>query len=101
MLTKTGMMLGVGETKDEVMTTLHDLRANNVDIVTLGQYLQPSAKLLKVERYVTPEEFKEFKMRPTSSAFAMSNPARWCAVPITPGAMSIEALQNSPNRVII
>ena len=60
-LTKTGMMLGVGETKDEVMTTLHDLRANDVDIVTLGQYLQPSAKLLQVERYVTPEEFVEFK----------------------------------------
>jgi lipoyl synthase len=61
MLTKTGMMLGVGETQDEVMTALHDLRANDVDIVTLGQYLQPSAKLLRVERYVTPEEFKEFK----------------------------------------
>jgi len=60
-LTKTGMMLGVGETKEEVMTTLHDLRANDVDIVTLGQYLQPSAKLLRVERYVTPDEFKEFK----------------------------------------
>jgi len=61
MLTKTGMMLGVGETKDEVMTTLRDLRANDVDIVTLGQYLQPLAKLLRVERYVTPEEFVEFK----------------------------------------
>jgi lipoic acid synthetase len=60
-LTKTGMMLGVGETKEEVMTTLHDLRANQVDIVTLGQYLQPSPKLLQVERYVTPDEFKEFK----------------------------------------
>ncbi len=47
------MMLGVGETNDEVMTTLRDLRANDVDIVTLGQYLQPSPKLLKVERYVT------------------------------------------------
>jgi lipoic acid synthetase len=61
MLTKTGMMLGVGETKDEVMTTLRDLRANDVDIVTLGQYLQPSGKLLPVDRYVTPEEFVEFK----------------------------------------
>ena len=61
MLTKTGMMLGVGETQDEVMTTLRDLRANDVDIVTLGQYLQPSAKLLPVDRYVTPEEFVEFK----------------------------------------
>jgi lipoic acid synthetase len=60
-LTKTGMMLGVGETKEEVMTTLHELRANDVDIVTLGQYLQPSAKLLRVECYVTPDEFREFK----------------------------------------
>jgi len=60
-LTKTGMMLGVGENHDEVMTTLHDLRENHVDIVTLGQYLQPSPKLLKVERYLHPDEFKEFK----------------------------------------
>jgi len=60
-LTKTGMMLGVGETRDEVMAALHDLRANDVDIVTLGQYLQPSPKLLKVERYLHPDEFREFK----------------------------------------
>lgn len=60
-LTKTGMMLGVGETKEEVMTTLHDLKANNVDIITLGQYLQPSPKLLKVDRYLHPDEFQEFK----------------------------------------
>jgi lipoic acid synthetase len=60
-LTKTGMMLGVGETRDEVMATLHELRVHDVDIVTLGQYLQPSPKLLKVERYLHPDEFKEFK----------------------------------------
>ena len=60
-LTKTGMMLGVGETKEEVMATLHDLRANDVDIVTLGQYLRPSPKLLKVERYLHPDEFKVYK----------------------------------------
>ena len=60
-LTKTGMMLGVGETHDEIMATLHELRENHVDIVTLGQYLQPSPKLLKVERYLHPDEFKEFK----------------------------------------
>jgi lipoic acid synthetase len=60
-LTKTGMMLGVGESRDEVMTTLCDLRANDVDIVTLGQYLQPSTRQLPVERYVTPAEFQEFK----------------------------------------
>lgn len=60
-LTKTGMMLGVGETKDEVMATLHDLKKSRVDIITLGQYLQPSPKLMKVERYLHPDEFKEFK----------------------------------------
>lgn len=60
-LTKTGMMLGVGESKEEVMTTLHELKKNQVDIVTLGQYLQPSPKLLKVERYLHPDEFLEFK----------------------------------------
>lgn len=60
-LTKTGIMLGVGETREEVLTTLHELRCNDVDIVTLGQYLQPSPKLLKVERYLHPDEFEDFK----------------------------------------
>jgi len=61
MLTKSGFMLGVGETSDEVMSTLSDLRAHDVDIVTIGQYLQPSNRQLKVDRYVLPEEFREFK----------------------------------------
>jgi lipoyl synthase len=61
-LTKSGVMVGVGESYGEVMATLGDLRANNVDIVTIGQYLQPSDRQLKVERYVAPEEFREFKM---------------------------------------
>jgi lipoyl synthase len=60
-LTKSGMMLGVGETEEEVLTTLNNLRENNVDIVTLGQYLQPSNRQLQVARYVTPAEFQEFK----------------------------------------
>ena len=61
MLTKSGFMVGVGESYDEIMTTLQDLRAHDVDIVTIGQYLQPSNRQLRVERYVTPDEFKEFK----------------------------------------
>jgi lipoyl synthase len=60
-LTKSGFMLGVGESYEEVIGTLRDLRRNQVDIVTLGQYLQPSNRQLKVERYVTPDEFIEFK----------------------------------------
>jgi lipoic acid synthetase len=60
-LTKTGLMLGVGETTEEVMTTLKDLRQVDCDIVTLGQYLQPSTDQLAVERYLSPGEFREFK----------------------------------------
>jgi lipoic acid synthetase len=60
-LTKSGFMVGVGEQYDEIMSTLSDLRSHNVDIVTIGQYLQPSVRQLKVERYVTPEEFQHFK----------------------------------------
>jgi lipoic acid synthetase len=69
MLTKSGFMLGVGETSDEVMSTLSDLRAHDVDIVTIGQYLQPSNRQLKVDRYVTPDEFREFKSKADKLGF--------------------------------
>lgn len=58
--TKSGIMLGLGETNEEVEQTLKDLRDHQVDMVTLGQYLQPSRYHLPVARYVTPEEFKQF-----------------------------------------
>jgi lipoic acid synthetase len=58
--TKSGFMLGLGEEYDEVIQTLRDLREHDVDIVTIGQYLRPSFKHLPVERYVKPEEFREF-----------------------------------------
>src|SRR6185295_9406719 len=61
LLTKTGMMLGVGELLDEVLAALHDLRENQVDIVTLGQYLQPSVQQWKVDRYLSPAEFQDLK----------------------------------------
>jgi len=61
MRTKSGIMLGLGETKEEVVQTLQDLKASNVDVVTIGQYLQPTAKHLKVERFVHPDEFAEFR----------------------------------------
>lgn len=59
--TKSGLMLGLGETEDEVFESLHDLRKAAVDIVTLGQYLQPTKKHLPVERFVTPEEFDRYE----------------------------------------
>ena len=58
--TKSGIMLGLGEENSEVEQTLRDLRAHDVDMVTLGQYLQPSRFHLPVTRYVTPDEFKHF-----------------------------------------
>ena len=59
-LTKSGLMLGIGETKEEVEQVMRDLRAHNVDMLTLGQYLQPSKDHLALERYVTPQEFDYF-----------------------------------------
>ncbi len=59
--TKSGIMLGLGETKEEVLQTLHDLRGASVDIVTLGQYLQPSKKHLPVQEFITPETFKKYE----------------------------------------
>jgi lipoic acid synthetase len=61
MLTKSGIMAGLGETFDEVVDLMRDLRAVSCDIMTIGQYLQPYEKRLPVERYVTPEEFAEWK----------------------------------------
>ena len=58
--TKSGIMLGLGENESEVLDTLHDLRNANVDIVTIGQYLQPSKKLLQVKQFITPEQFDEY-----------------------------------------
>ena len=60
-LTKSGLMVGLGETIDEVKATMRDLRAWGVDILTIGQYLQPSRKHLPIARYYTPEEFDELK----------------------------------------
>jgi lipoic acid synthetase len=56
-LTKSGIMLGLGETWDEILRVMDDLRAHDVDIMTIGQYLQPSRFHLPIERYVTPDEF--------------------------------------------
>ena len=59
--TKSSIMLGLGETDDEVMQTLKDLRAIGCDVVTFGQYLQPTARHLKVIEYITPEKFAEWQ----------------------------------------
>ncbi len=60
-LTKTSLMLGLGETDDEIIQAMDDIRAQNVDILTLGQYLQPTKHHLPVVRYVTPDQFSRFR----------------------------------------
>ncbi|HWJ76648.1 MAG TPA: lipoyl synthase [Niallia sp.] len=68
--TKSSIMIGLGETKEEIIATMDDLRNNNVDIITIGQYLQPTAKHLKVQKYYHPDEFKELKTIALSKGFS-------------------------------
>lgn len=60
--TKSGIMLGLGEKEDEIMESLHDMRKANVDVVTIGQYLQPSKKHLPVKQFITPDVFKKLEV---------------------------------------
>lgn len=68
-LTKSGLMLGLGETRDELFQVLRDMREHNIDMLTLGQYLQPSRDHLPVDRFVHPDEFEEFKQYAESISF--------------------------------
>jgi lipoic acid synthetase len=69
MVTKSGLMLGLGESKDEVVGVMRDLVAHGCDILTLGQYLQPSKDLLPVHRYVHPDEFLDLKEQGLAMGF--------------------------------
>ena len=68
-LTKTCLMLGLGERDNEIVQTMHDLRAANVDILTLGQYLRPTPNHLPVQRYVTPAEFDAYRREGLEKGF--------------------------------
>lgn len=67
--TKTGIILGMGETNEEVLLTMRDLRAVDVDIVTLGQYLRPSDAHIPLDRYVSPDEFRDFREQGMAMGF--------------------------------
>lgn len=69
-VTKSGIMVGLGETTTEIIQTMQDLRAVECDIVTLGQYLQPTRKHLPVKKYYTPDEFASFKQRGKDMGFS-------------------------------
>ena len=67
--TKSGIMVGLGETDDEVLDVMRDLRAHHVDMLTIGQYLQPSSHHIPLTRYVTPEQFKVFEAAAAQMGF--------------------------------
>ncbi|XGA08180.1 MAG: lipoyl synthase [Wolbachia endosymbiont of Xenopsylla cheopis] len=69
--TKSGLMVGLGEAKEEILQVMDDLRAADVDFITIGQYLRPTPKHAKVDRYVTPEEFEYYKYAAYSKGFQM------------------------------
>ena len=71
-LTKSGLMVGLGETKDELLRTLDDLREHDVEMLTVGQYLQPSVNHLPVERFVHPDEFAEYTAYAESIGFTQA-----------------------------
>jgi lipoyl synthase len=68
-LTKSGIIVGLGETNDEVVETMRDLRAHGVDVVTIGQYLQPSPKHAQIDRWVHPDEFRWFREQGEAMGF--------------------------------
>jgi lipoic acid synthetase len=69
--TKSGMMVGLGETKEEVYQLMDDLRSADVDFLTIGQYLQPTPKHAPLDRYVSPEEFKQYEDKAYAKGFLM------------------------------
>jgi lipoyl synthase len=71
MFTKSGLMVGLGETREEILQVMDDLRAADVDFLTIGQYLQPTPKHAAVDRFVTPDEFKEYATLASSKGFLL------------------------------
>ncbi len=71
MFTKSGIMVGLGETREEVMQVMDDMRSAGIDFMTIGQYLQPTRKHAPVDRFVTPEEFKSYEAIARAKGFLM------------------------------
>jgi lipoic acid synthetase len=86
MFTKSGIMVGLGEMKDEVLQVMDDLRAANVDFLTIGQYLQPSPRHAAVERFASPDEFAEYERIARAKGFLMVS-----ATPLTRSSYHADA----------
>ena len=98
--TKSGIMLGLGETKDEVLQVMDDLRSAEVDFITIGQYLQPSIKHHPLEKYYHPDEFKEFENIAKTKGFLLVSSS-----PLTRSSYHADEdfrkLQDSRNKKIV
>ena len=86
MFTKSGLMVGLGEDREEVLQVMDDMRAANVDFLTIGQYLQPTPRHATVERFVTPEEFAEYERIARAKGFLMVS-----ATPLTRSSYHADA----------
>ena len=71
MFTKSGIMVGLGETREQVMQVMDDMRSANIDFITIGQYLQPTRKHAAIDRFVTPKEFKNYETIAYAKGFLM------------------------------
>ena len=71
MFTKSGIMVGLGETRSDVMQVMDDMRAANIDFITIGQYLQPTRKHAPIDRFVTPDEFDAYAATARAKGFLM------------------------------
>jgi lipoic acid synthetase len=71
MFTKSGIMVGLGESREQVMQVMDDMRSAEIDFITIGQYLQPSRKHAAIDRFVTPEEFKAYETIAYAKGFLM------------------------------
>jgi lipoic acid synthetase len=71
MFTKSGIMVGLGETREQVLQVMDDMRSAGIDFITIGQYLQPTRKHAAIARFVTPEEFKAYEAVAYSKGFLM------------------------------
>ena len=71
MFTKSGIMVGLGESREQVMQVMDDMRSADIDFITIGQYLQPSRKHAAIDRFVTPDEFKSYETIAYAKGFLM------------------------------
>lgn len=95
--TKSSIMVGLGETPEEVIETMEDLRAIGVDFLTIGQYLRPSAWNIKVNEYVAPEQFKKYETRGLELGFKYVASGPFVRSSYRAGELFIKNLLNAPN----